>query len=33
VTVDLPAAALARLQAEAAKRRLSIDEVIAELAA
>jgi hypothetical protein len=33
VTVDLPAAALARLHAEVAKRRLRIDAIIAELAA
>ena len=33
VTVELPEAALARLRAEAARRGVSIDEVIAELAA
>lgn len=32
VTVDLPAEALARLHAEAARRGVSIDHVIAELA-
>lgn len=32
MTIDLPAPALARLRAEAARRGLSIDEVIAELA-
>ncbi|MFP5346047.1 MAG: CopG family transcriptional regulator [Actinomycetes bacterium] len=32
VTVDLPAEVLERLRAEAARRGLSIDEVIAELA-
>ena len=33
VTVDLPAEALRRLEAEATRRGVSIDEVIAELAA
>lgn len=33
VTVDLPAEALRRLEAEAARRQISIDDVIAELAA
>jgi hypothetical protein len=32
VTVDLPPAALRRLEAEAARRRVGIDVVIAELA-
>lgn len=32
VTVELPAPLLARLRAEAARRGLSIDEVIADLA-
>jgi len=32
VTVDLPAEALHRLEAEAARRGVSIDDVIAELA-
>lgn len=32
VTVDLPDAVLARLRAEAARRGLSLDELIAELA-
>jgi hypothetical protein len=33
VTVELPADALRRLEAEAARRGISIDDVIAELAA
>lgn len=32
VTVEIPAEALARLEAEAARRGVSIDDVIAELA-